>query len=76
MSSDCERVFSQAKLLITGQRNNLKVDIIEATQCLRMWLIMGQQTGGSWSGKGNWTTPIELYNHGEVGEDLTTPFEG
>jgi hypothetical protein len=31
MSSDCERVFSQAKLLITGQRYRLKPDIIEAT---------------------------------------------
>lgn len=39
MSSECERVFSQGKLLITGQRHRLKVDIIEATQCLRCWLI-------------------------------------
>jgi hypothetical protein len=66
MSSDCERVFSQAKLLITGQRNNLKADIIEATQCLRMWLIMGLQAKNSWSGEGNWTTPTELFNHGEI----------
>ena len=35
MSSDCKRVFSQAKLMITGQRKNLKADIIEATQCLQ-----------------------------------------
>lgn len=73
MSSDCERVFSQAKLLITGQRNNLKVDIIEATQCLRMWIIMGQQAKGSWSGKGNWATPGELFNHGEVPEVVVEP---
>jgi hypothetical protein len=31
MSNDCERVFSQGKLLITGQRNPLKANIIEAT---------------------------------------------
>jgi hypothetical protein len=31
MSSECERVFSGAKLLITGQRNRLRADIIEAT---------------------------------------------
>jgi hypothetical protein len=40
MSSECERVFSQAKFLITGQRGALRPDIIEATQCLRMWLIL------------------------------------
>jgi hypothetical protein len=54
MSSECERVFSQAKLLITGQRGALTVDIIEATQCLRMWLIMDRKKLGKWSGKGNW----------------------
>ena len=31
LSSDCERVFSQAKLMITGQRHRLKPDIIEAS---------------------------------------------
>jgi hypothetical protein len=54
MSSECERVFSQAKLMITGQRHALKADIIEATQCLRMWLIMDRKKLGKWSGKGNW----------------------
>ena len=43
MSSECERVFSQSKLLITGQRHRLKVDIIEAAQCLRMWMIMDKK---------------------------------
>jgi hypothetical protein len=42
MSAECERVFSQGKLLITGQRNRLSADIIEATQCLRMWLTRGR----------------------------------
>jgi hypothetical protein len=31
MSAECERVFSQAKLMITGQRHRLKADIIKAT---------------------------------------------
>jgi hypothetical protein len=67
MSSDCERVFSQGKLLITGQRNRLKADLIEATQCLRMWMIMDRKKAGKWSGKGNWTTPMELHTgDGEV----------
>jgi len=55
MSSECERVFSQAKLLITGQRGALRPDIIEATQCLRMWLIFDRKRLGKWSEKGNWT---------------------
>lgn len=65
MSSDCERVFSQGKLLITGQRNRLKPDIIEATQCLRMWLIMDRKGKNLWKGRGNWSTPAELFNNGE-----------
>lgn len=68
MSSDCERVFSQGKLLITGQRHSLKPDIIEATQCLRMWLIEDMKAARTWSGEGNWVTPSELYNYGEVEE--------
>jgi hypothetical protein len=55
MSSECERVFSQAKLLITGQRGALRPDIIEATQCLRMWLIFDRKRLGKWLEKGNWT---------------------
>ena len=65
MSSDCERVFSQGKLLITGQRNRLKADIIEATQCLRMWLILDRKALGKWAGRGNWVTPFELHNISE-----------
>jgi hypothetical protein len=53
MSSECERVFSQGKLLITRQRNRLKPDIIKATQCLRMWLILERKELGKWKGKGN-----------------------
>jgi hypothetical protein len=64
MSSDCERVFSQGKLLITGQRNRLRADIIEATQCLRIWLILDRKREGTWRGRGNWATPMELHNGG------------
>jgi hypothetical protein len=68
MSSECERVFSQAKLLITGQRHRLQADIIEATQCLRMWMIMDRKAAGTWK-KGrdeNWETPHELYNDMDI----------
>ena len=37
MSDDCERLFSSAKLLITDRRSCLKMDIIEANECLRAW---------------------------------------
>lgn len=65
MSSDCERVFSQGKLLITGQRNRLKADIIEATQCLRMWLILNRKVMGKCTGRGNWVIPFALYTISE-----------
>ena len=60
MSSECERVFSQAKLLITSQRHRLSADVIEATQCLRMWLILDQKKEGKWAGVSNWKTPTHL----------------
>ena len=69
MSSECERVFSQSKLLITGQRHSLQADIIEATQCLRMWMIMDRKAAGIWK-KGRWTTPYELHNDIDI-TDLT-----
>ena len=37
MSSECERVFSSAKLLISDRRNRLQPDVIEANECLRSW---------------------------------------
>ncbi len=37
MSDECERVFSSAKLLISDRRNRLKIDAIEANECLRNW---------------------------------------
>lgn len=39
MSSECERVFSMSKKMITYERYNLKTDIIEADQCLKSWLL-------------------------------------
>lgn len=65
MSSDCEKVFFQCKLMITGQRNRLKADIVEAAQCLRMWLIMEKKSLGPWKGRGSGETPVELYNISE-----------
>lgn len=41
MSSECERVFSSTKQLITPRRNQLKADVIEANECLRNWYHNG-----------------------------------
>jgi len=38
MSAECERVFSQAKLTVSHQRNRLLGDTIEAIQCMKNWL--------------------------------------
>ena len=37
MSSECERVFSSAKLLLTDRRNRLGAGVIEAVEYLRAW---------------------------------------
>jgi hypothetical protein len=39
MSAECERVFSQTKLLITTQRSRLTDDIVEAVECLKHWYM-------------------------------------
>jgi hypothetical protein len=41
MSSECERVFSQAKKLVTDERNRLAADTIEACECQKNWLRHG-----------------------------------
>jgi hypothetical protein len=41
MSSPCERAFSQAKKVVTDERNRLSVDTIDADQCQKWWLIKG-----------------------------------
>jgi hypothetical protein len=37
MSSECERVFSSAKSMLTDHRYNLRYDIVEADQCVKSW---------------------------------------
>ncbi|OBS15714.1 hypothetical protein FPOA_13497 [Fusarium poae] len=37
MSDECERLFSSAKLLLTDHRSRLRMDVIEASECLRAW---------------------------------------
>lgn len=44
MSSECERVFSSAKILLSDRRARMKEDVIEASECLRAWLQAGQCT--------------------------------
>ena len=41
MSSACERAFSQAKKVVTDERNKLAADMIEADQCQKWWLLKG-----------------------------------
>ena|SRR5271170_5370980 len=41
MSAECERIFSSCKKLITAERNKLRDDIIEATECLKGWWDAG-----------------------------------
>ena len=41
MSSACERAFSQAKKVVTDERNRLSADVIEADQCQKWWLMKG-----------------------------------
>ena len=38
ISSECERVFSQIKKVVTNERNRLKADTIEALECQKHWL--------------------------------------
>ena len=37
MSAEPERLFSGAKITITGRRNRLGSDVIEALECLKSW---------------------------------------
>lgn len=37
MSDECGRLFCSAKLTIVDRRGRLKVDIVEACECLRAW---------------------------------------
>ena len=42
MAAECERVFSQAKLAVSSQRNAMHDVILEAIQCMKNW----QNSGG------------------------------
>jgi hypothetical protein len=41
MSAECERVFSQAKLVVNDMRNRMTDDTIDAIQCLKNWTSQG-----------------------------------
>ncbi|KAG6988733.1 hypothetical protein FOFC_20727 [Fusarium oxysporum] len=41
MSSECERVFSQTKKMITDERNRLAPEVVEADQLQKQWLMRG-----------------------------------
>ena len=44
MSAECERVFSQAKKMITDERNRLSPEMVEADQLQKHWLMRGLVT--------------------------------
>jgi hypothetical protein len=46
MSSECERVFSQSKKVVTDERNRLKASTIEALECQKNWLRKGLLENG------------------------------
>ena len=69
MSDECERLFSSAKILITHRRSCLKMDIIEANECLRAWYgrpkkhsfedkDIGQEEGEQWVDHGGQEGPV------------------
>ena len=37
MLDECERLFSSAKILLNDHYSRLRIDIIEANECLRAW---------------------------------------
>jgi hypothetical protein len=41
MSVECERVFSQPKLVVNDKRNRMTDDTIDAIQCLKNWTSQG-----------------------------------
>src|SRR5271154_371371 len=41
MSAEVERVFNSTKMLVTERRSKLRVETIEANECLRSWIMQG-----------------------------------
>jgi hypothetical protein len=41
MSAEVERVFSQAKKLITDERNSLLPTTVQACECQKHWMMNG-----------------------------------
>lgn len=79
MSDECERLFSSAKLLITDRRSCLKMDIIEANECLRAWFgrpkkgtfedkDIGKEEGEIWEELEEQDGPISGENSDEDGD--------
>lgn len=66
MADACERLFSSAKLLLTDRRSRLKMDAIEANECLRSFY--GPPKRGSFDDE---ATGILEYEAGEVIREVT-----
>jgi hypothetical protein len=67
MSDEIERIFSSAKLLLTDRRSRLKMDIIEANECLRSWY--GRPKEGSFDSVGPEVSSEDLAEEGKEGTD-------
>jgi hypothetical protein len=54
-SIECERIFSSAKKLITPERSCLGDDVIEASECLKAWGIVGLPSNTRIQQRGCWS---------------------
>jgi hypothetical protein len=43
MSADTERLFSSCKITLTDRQNQLGDDVLEAIECLKLWLKITDQ---------------------------------
>ncbi len=61
MSSECERVFSAAKKIVTDERNQLSAETIEAVECARYWVKAGLISTRNTKLSFNWDENDRLY---------------
>ena len=51
MSAETKQVFSDTKLFISDLHSRLGLEIIEALECIRKWILTGRALGGDGEGK-------------------------
>ena len=71
MSDECERLFSSAKILLSDRRSRLKIDIIEASECLRSWFgPPAQNTFEDIIGRLEGESDLQGARHGGEGSEI------